>query len=459
MELIFLPQNDTGVAERVLLEYPNRYRYRAGLGWVVWTGTHWTVDRGGSLIEAVNATIQRCIIAADALSAEGKNSPRDQFLKWCSSRQSTKALYAVEQRLRTWHGVATADGWDADPYKLTHRGGTVDLRTGVTGGHNPEDLITHCAPASELFASSVDGSRFGAFLAEVLPDEDLRRYVQRAIGCSLVGVQADHVLFIATGTGRNGKGTLFRAIANAIGPYYSAITSDMLIEHGHVAHPTAKADLAGRRLVVSSEINAGVALDEGLVKELSGGDRIKARFMGKDQFEFDPSHTLWICCNEKPRIKGTDNGIWRRVRVIPFVTTIAPENVDRWLDDRLKEERDIVLSWAIEGAMAYLEHGLGECAAVDEATGEYRQGEDVLAMALEDVCEFGPGMTAQMTRLHAAIGEWYTQQGYKRQAPPIPVLGKELTKRGYGQGRDAMGRWRTGLQVKVGWGDSPRAYN
>lgn len=456
--MITLPQNDTGMAERVLAAYPDRYRYRIGAGWMVWKGSHWSLDRSGSLIEAVNATVQRCIVAADALSAEGKNSPRDRFLKWCSSRQSTKALYAVEQRLRTWAGIASSDGWDADPYAMTHAGGTVDLRTGQTRAHAPLDLITHCAPARELFGAAVEGSRFGQFLNEVLPDLDLRDYVQRAVGCSLVGVQADHVLFIATGTGRNGKGTLFRALSNAIGPYYSAIPSDMLVEKGHQAHPTEKADLAGRRLVVSAEINAGVALDEGLVKDITGADRVKARFMGKDFFEFDPSHTLWICCNEKPRIKGTDNGIWRRVKVIPFVTTIAAENVDRWLDDRLKEERDIVLTWAIEGAMAYLQQGLGECAAVTEATGEYRQGEDVLAMALAEVCDFGLGETANVGRLHLALSQWYTQNGYKRQAPPIPTLARELTKRGYGMTRTKDARERTGLRVKDGWGNKDDGY-
>lgn len=440
-------QNDTGMAARVLSAHPGAHRYRFGPGWMAWTGTHWAIDRSGSLIETISATVERCIQAAEALPEK----QRAAFLKWCTARQNTKALYAVEQRLRTWAGVATAEGWDADPYLLTHAGGTVDLRTGITRPHAQDDLITHCAPAQELFSASVDGSRFGQFLLEVLPDEELRRYVQRAVGSSLIGVQADHVIFIATGTGRNGKGTLFRAIANAVGPYYSAISSDMLVEKGHAAHPTAKADLAGRRLVVSSEINAGVALDEGLVKELSGGDRIKARFMGKDQFEFDPSHTLWICCNEKPRIKGTDNGIWRRIKVIPFVTTIAPENVDRWLDDRLKEERDIVLSWAVEGAMAYLESGLGECFAVDSATSEYRDGEDLLGMALDAVCERYAGATVEPTKLHTAIGRWYHANGYKRTAPPLPTLGKELTRRGYGCGRDDKMRWRTGLSLKPEW--------
>jgi len=441
------PQNDTGMAARVLALHPDEYRYRSGPGWMRWTGTHWTRDTGGSLIEVVSAVVDKCKESADELP----DKARPAFLKWCDSRQNTKALYAVEQRLRTWRGVATADGWDSDPYLMTHMGGTVDLRTGATREHSPADLITHCAPARELFATSLDGSRFGQFLLEVLPDNELRGYVQRAVGSSLIGVQADHVIFMATGTGRNGKGTLFRAIANAVGPYYSAISSDMLVEKGHAAHPTAKADLAGRRLVVSSEISAGVALDEGLVKELSGGDRIKARFMGKDQFEFDPSHTLWICCNEKPRIKGTDNGIWRRIKVIPFVTTIPLESVDRWLDDRLKEERDIVLGWAIEGAIAYVERGLGECTAVNEATAEYKEGEDVLAMAIDAVCEKGEWLSTTVTELHDALKVWYLQQGYARTAPPIPALGRELTKRGYAVSRTKDSRDRIGLAVKKEW--------
>lgn len=453
--LIFLPQNDTGMAERVLHLYRDRYRYRVGLGWMVWQGTHWAQDRSCSLIEAINATVERCKALADQLDPSGGDrSDQAKFLRWCSSRQSTAALYAVERRLQTWMGVATADGWDGNAYALTHRDGTVDLRTGQLRSHTPDDLITVCAPAAEVFSTQLGDSRWGQFLREIMPSDDLRAYLQRAIGSSLVGRQIDHAVFVAHGTGRNGKGTLFRAVANAVGPYYSAIPSTLLIEKGQQPHPTEIADLAGKRLVVSAEVPAGQRLDENKLKELSGGDRIKARFMGKDFFEFSPSHTLWICCNERPRVTATDNGTWRRIRVIPFATTIPVESIDRWLDDRLEAERDIVLTWCLEGARQYLEQGLGTCPEVEQATGSYREEEDVLAMALAETCKIGEYEYDTTRRIHTAISNWYADNGYKRQAPPIPVLGRELTKRGYGSRTDGQSRYRTGLSVKGDWAAS-----
>jgi putative DNA primase/helicase len=450
--LIYLPQNDTGMAERVLHLHPDRYRYRTGLGWMVWRDTHWQADRSHSLIETIGLTVERCIAAADQLDPTGGDrSPREKFLRWCSSRQQTAALWATEKRLQTMVGVATVDGWDADPYSLNHAGGTVDLRDGSMRMHRQKDLITVCSPAVEILVTDVTGTRWGQFLDEIMPDPDLRAYLQRAIGSSLIGRQIDHAVFVAHGTGRNGKGTLFRAISHAVGPYYSAIPSTLLVEKGQTPHPTEIADLAGRRLVVSAEVPAGSRLDENKLKELSGGDRIKARFIGKDFFEFDPSHTLWICCNERPRVTATDNGTWRRIRVIPFETTIPVERVDRWLDDALEKERDTILTWAIEGARKYLAEGLGTCKAVDRATSSYREEEDVLAMALAEVCEIGEGLEDTTRRIHTAVGNWYADNGYKRQAPPIPVLGRELTKRGFGQRHDGLQRLRTGLRVRGDW--------
>jgi putative DNA primase/helicase len=447
------PWNDSGVADRVLRIFPDRFRYRSGVGWMVWKDTHWQADRSGVVIECIAITVDFMVAASDLIVDQ---TARDKWSGFCRGLGNTAKLYAVAKRLETWPTIAVVDGWDADAYALSHLGGTLDLRSGATRPHTPADLITHCAPAREVhgkfaFAGDgISGSRWSTFLEEILPDPDLRAYTQRAVGLSIIGRQSDHVVFMATGTGRNGKGSFFRGISNALGDYASAIPSTMLVESGTYTHPTEIADLAGRRLCVSAELPTNRKLDENKVKELTGGDKLKARFMNRDFFEFAPSHTLWICCNQKPRITGTDNGIWRRLKVLPFLTTIAPDKVDRWLDEKLAAESDVILTWCLEGARLYQAQGLGTCEAVDAATTDYRAAEDTLAAALVETCELGENYTTTSADLHKALTKWWGDMGLLN-APNQIVLGRELAKRGFDRYTNGMDRGWRGLTVKAEW--------
>lgn len=445
-------RNDSGLAEMVVALFYDQYRYVPDRGWMAWAGTHWMPDSAASIIEAVATTLDFMVVAADRLSPDGTGpkgegkSERDKFLAWVSTCGNTRVLYAVEKRLQTWPKiVARSEDWDADPYALTHQSGTTNLRTELFEPHNPKDLITHCAPADPILAGH--GERWSAFLEQVLPSPELRAYTQRAIGCSIIGKQKDHVIFMATGGGGNGKGTLFRAIKAAIGEYYSAISSNMLIEAQSERHTTEIADLMGRRLCVSSEIPSGKFLDETKVKELTGNDQLTARFMRKDNFRFQPTHTLWICANRKPRIKGTDNGIWRRIKVITFNVTIAPEDMDKDLDDKLEAERDVILAWCIEGARLYHTIGLGTCDEVVAATGDYRKDEDFLGMALQELCVFGPHELVTKKVFRAALDQYYLDNGLPH-APSDPTLARDFESRGIDSKRTKMARYWTGIRMR-----------
>lgn len=453
-------QNATGVADRVIRAFPDAFRYRPGADWYVWRGTHWSIDRSGRVIEYISATVDLMIAAGDLLDPEPepgqKKSPRDKWLTWCRDLGETRSLYAVERRLQTWPGVCVSEGWDADPWLFNAASGTIDLRTGEARAHQPGDLITVCAPASLVDpgfcfpGDGAHGSRWSAFLEQVLPDADLRAYIQRAIGQSLIGRQREHHCFMLTGHGGNGKGSFARGIAQALGAYFSTLPATFFVESPHTPHPTEIADLAGRRLVMSAEIPASKKFDETRLKEITGGDRLKARYIAKDFFEFDPSHTVWLSCNEKPRIVAVDNGIWRRMKVIRFGVTIAPEQMDRNLDETLASERDLILSWALEGCRRYLAEGLGTCAEVDAETGDYRASQDTLALALAEVCDFGADLTEGSADLHSALVRWWGDMGLAF-APNQIVLGRELGRRGFErQSTGTARRWR-GLRVKDEW--------
>lgn len=453
-------RNDTGVAARVLLAFPESFRYRPGIGWMRWRETHWHQDRTGAVVEYISATIDLMIAAADLLDPEpaekGKASPRAEWLRWCRSLGDTRSLYAIERRLQTWPGVVVVDGWDANPYLINTPGGVVDLCTGAVEPHNPRHLLTRCTGgrkvevAPHLPGDGAPGSRWDAFLSQVLPDPETRAYLQRFVGKSLIGKQIDHHVAMVTGTGGNGKGSMIRACATALADYFSTLPASFFVETQQTPHPTEIADLAGRRMCVSCEIPAGKRFDETRLKEITGGDKLKARYMGKDFFEFVPSHTVWITCNEKPRITSTDNSVWRRVRTIPFKITIPADQIDRGLDDALAAESDLVFTWALEGARAYLSDGLGTCPEVEAETADYRQSQDTLAQAIAEVCDVGPLLSEPAHDLHRALCRWYSDMGLTN-APNQIVLGRELARRGFGRKATATARLWQGLRVRDDW--------
>jgi putative DNA primase/helicase len=174
-------------------------------------------------------------------------------------------------------------------------------------------------------------------------------------------------------------------------------------------------------------------LDEGRVKSLTGGDNIKARFIGEDYFEFAPSHTVWLAANDKPRITGTDTGIWRRMRLLPFTAAIPAESRDPTLDAQLAECRNAILRWAVEGAVAYCRDGLGTCAAVEAATTAYRTEEDVFGQALDDLTVPTAGEGVPKTELRALLTAWYESGGYTWQ-PNDRQIKQEMDRRGIAEG-------------------------
>lgn len=450
------PLNDTGLAERFCLLHGADFRFVPDVGWLRWTGTHWSQDRAKAVVEAIYHTTAKLGAALDQI-----DDPKiaDKYAQTVARYGNTSALYAVAKRLESMRDVVVPnpDALNADPYLLTHAAGTVDLRTATTRPHARADLITRCAPAADDPFPAPD-TRWSQFLVEVFPDAELRGWVQRAVGCSVIGRQDEHVLFVAHGGGANGKGAFFGALDAALGPYFAAIPAGFLVESPTQAHPTEIADLMGKRLVVGSEVPADKRLDEAKVKDLTGGaTKVKARFMNKDFIEFPATWTLWICCNRKPRVTGTDNGFWRRCRVVPFVSTFAPPAIDRDLPKKLAAEADVILGWIIEGARDYAVNGLGDCAAVKVASAEYRNEEDVFGQALREIGEFAADECEAASALQRAVAKWYEDQGVDH--PPTAIrIARELRARGLVEGRTSHGRMWTGFRLHARTTTDGRAY-
>jgi putative DNA primase/helicase len=287
--------------------------------------------------------------------------------------------------------------------------GTLDLRTGELRPHDAADLLTKMTGAA--YRTGTAGAEFAKFLERVQPDPEMRDYLARLLGHALEGRVVTHILPIFHGEGSNGKGTLTGAVLAALGDYADAADPDLLTARDFAAHPTGAADLFGLRLAVLHESDQGRQLAEGTVKRLTGGDRIKARRMREDFWSFEPSHTFLMLTNHKPIVGGTDEGIWRRLRLVPWDVVIPGDDRDEHLGDKLALELEAVLAWLVTGYQDWREHGLGDPGAVLEATASYRAESDALKRFIDQRCLTGPHFTAGSSDLFAVWSKWCAAEG------------------------------------------------
>jgi putative DNA primase/helicase len=230
------------------------------------------------------------------------------------------------------------------------------------------------------------------------------------------------------------------------GPDYAMkAPPDLLMAKAHDGHPTDRADLFGKRLVVAIETEEGRRLNETLVKELTGGDRIRARRMREDFWEFEPTHTLIMATNHKPVVRGTDRGIWRRIRLIPFLVTVEGEAVDKGMPRKLRVERPGILAWCVRGALRWREQGLAEPEAVSEATGTYRREQDVLGAFLAEHTVQGPRYKVRSGVLYAAYKKWAEDNG--EWVKSLTAFGMAMEERGI-EKKTSGGKWYLGIDLR-----------
>ncbi|MGI8517257.1 MAG: DNA primase family protein [Acidimicrobiia bacterium] len=272
---------------------------------------------------------------------------------------------------------------DTNAWLLGVLNGVVDLRTGQFRAPDPADLMTVQCPVA--WDDNAECPRWMAALKEWFPNDETRAYVHRLVGQALVGLQRDHLFVIHHGIGGNGKGTFVRALQKVLGPYAATPDLALLTETKWGAHDTATSTLFRARLAVASETERRVKLAEASIKNLTGGDRISARRLYENPWAFTPTHSLWLTTNYQPQITGRDAGIWRRIRVVPWVASFTNGATDPELDAKLTDEAPGILRWAVAGVADWLGHGLDEPDEVVKATTDYRKAEDLLGRFADDV--------------------------------------------------------------------------
>jgi putative DNA primase/helicase len=394
-------------AEHFLAAYGDKVLWVPQLReWFVWNGAWWEQDKGERVPEMARKTID----GLRQWAAEAGTSP-DEFKRRASHyTSSTKGgrTEALLQVARTQEGVvATVEQLDADPYALACRNGTVDLRAGALRPANPKDLITRGVAVD--YDPAARSKLWDDFLATTFcGDSELVAYVQRLMGYSSTGVVSEHIAPVFHGSGANGKSTFVGAIQDLLGEAARPAPEGLLTETGSMhPHPERIADLRGRRLVVTFELEQRVTLAEGLVKTLTGGDRLSAREIMGRRFDFAPTHKLLIVTNHKPRVRGTDESIWRRLRLVPFSHTVTEsEKVDGLREKLVKDHGPAILAWLVAGAVAWARDGLGTAKAVTLATASYRADQDLVSQFLSETVKEVPGERVKVGDLWALWQSW-----------------------------------------------------
>lgn len=386
--------------------------------WLVWDGARWAEDRAGlamgSAVEAAKALFDeaaaafaKAVDAARVSDKDGAQNRRKRASKLYSHAMKSQELRRIEAMLRLSQSplAVLPEQLDKSTMVLNCPNGTLDLESFFLMPHCKDMLLTKLCPTP--YVASAQCPRWEQFLSEVFAeDADILRWMQKLFGYCLTGSVREHVLPIFHGTGSNGKSTLLNVVFHVLGGDFAAkAPSDLFVSRKGGAHPTDMSTMYGKRFVAAIETDEGGKLNEALIKDLTGGDRVTCRRLYEDFWSYEPTHKLVLATNHMPQIQGTDRAIWRRVKRVPFNVTFEGRD-DKKLKRKLLAEAEGILRWMVDGCRMWQAEGLGDPKAVQEATQEYRTDSDRLGAFLVELFTQGAGFKVRRTKLREKYKGW-----------------------------------------------------
>jgi putative DNA primase/helicase len=440
---------DTDIANgrRLAERHGADLRFTPERGWHVWDGRRWAPDEKSVGVQA------RAKATALAIFDEVKGSAdRDALFKHAKRSQQKGAIEAMMWLARSEPGIpARLTDFDADGYLLNVSNGTVDLRTGKLRPHYREDLISNLIEVA--FDPQAECELWDAFLRRVLNHNvELYAYLRRFVGYLLVGDTSEQSLHFLWGLGANGKSVFCEVLVRLLGDYAVAVSPDLIMLRRHSGIPNDVARLRGVRAALMNETSQGSRFDEAKLKDLTGGDTLTARFLHQEFFDFQPTHRIVIRGNHKPAINGTDEGIWRRLRLVPFTVSIPPDEQDRDLLRKLESELPGILNWALKGCLEWQAEGLKPPAIVVEAVRAYREESDTLGRFLAECCDARAPAQVKSSALFSAYQKFCETAGERWM--PSKELPHEMQRRGFEWKRTKAGGMYFGLELTSMIGES-----
>lgn len=435
---------DVSNAERLVQRHGKYLRYCHPWGkWLVWDGRRWNDDQTAEVDRRAKETAR--LIYTEAANIEDSRE-RQSLANWAKQSETKSRIDATIALARSEPGIPVVpDNLDRDPWSFNCTNGTVDLQAGKLRPHRQEDYITKLA--SVEYDPDAKCPVWMAYLDKTFAgNQNLIEFMQRAAGYSLTGITSERCMFVLHGGGKNGKSTFLETLSDIIGMEGYALrtpTETLMIKKGQNSHgiPNDIARLKGARFVWASESEEGQRLSEASIKDMTGGrDTLAARFMRGEWFNFRPEFKIWLGTNHRPDIRGTDNAIWDRIRLIPFDVRLSEQEQDKKLPDKLAAEASGILAWMVRGCLEWQRIGLGEPAEVKEATDAYREEQDLIGGWVEDCCLIDQHAKAASSSLYKSYSRWCEENGIASISQKR--LTQKLLDRGLRKERETAGPMR-----------------
>ena len=435
---------DMGNSERLAHHHGNKLRYNhTRKCWLIWDGTRWATDVNNSKAEALAKKTARGILNE---ARQCKGDAYGDILKHAARSENAAKIAGMLKLATSDQSIAvTQDKMDVNGWLLNLKNGTYDLQSETFRKHEQADLLTKVSPVA--YDPAATCPKWLQFLNRIFAnDAELIFFIQQALGYTLTAETTEQCFFLLWGAGRNGKSTLMNLIQWLLGDYSQAARVETLMIKRNENVGDDLAVLDGARLVAAMEGEQGRRLAEGLVKQLTGGDKVTARFLYGMYFNFEPRFKIWLATNHKPGIRGSELAIWRRVKLVPFTVTIPENEVDPYLPDKLKAEGPGILNWLLQGCASWREKGLITPEVVRAATEAYRAEMDILSDWLAESCEVGPRHVARFSALFASYQKWCEENSERTITKK--AFGMALSERGFDSGTiGANVKTRLGLRV------------
>lgn len=399
--------------------------------WFFFNGSYWQEDIGNQRVELAAERVANSIKKEKPeLSFSTKTDEDKAMNEWYRFQKDSRSHMAKMHMIDEFkkYVIVKHGEFDKEDMLLNTESGYVDLSSGELHDHDIDKKFSHQTVAE--YSDNVDAPLWEKFLNQIFNnDEELIHYVQKAIGYSFTGSVDEQCLFILNGRGRNGKSVFSNVVSDVAGNYAKQMNVQTIVAKKNQSG-SANSDIArleGARIVTSSELNEGDRFDESLVKQLTGGDKILARFLYGSEFEYKPKFKIWMATNHLPIIRGTDDGIWRRIKIIPFNIQIPKEKVDKKLEYKLKAEYTGILNWIVQGAIMWQQEGLEDPEAVTKVIETYRAEMDPLDAFLEECCTTGQNYSIKAREMYDAYHEWAKEsEEYKMS---MTKFGREMRKK------------------------------